>query len=338
MPASHSRSQSRVAITGASGLLGGNLAIELLEAGHEVVCTKRPSSRIDHLDAFDIQWVPADIGDPDALVRAFEGCDIVYHCAASTSIRKEIQPVHIQANIKGTQNVVEAVRKASVRRLVHTSSVVATAISTDGTPVNEDATWNFPELGFDDAYSLTKYQSEGFVREAAASDVDAVIVNPSFMFGPYDAKLSSGRMLVALAKRKIPAFTDGTSNYVDVRDVARGMILAAQKGVRGQRYILGNQNLSYQDLFRIVADIAGVKAAKRALPRSLATIGGWAGDIKERITGRDSDINSVTVGYGYCRGNIYSSEKARRNLGYETTPIETAIADSLDWFRAQGVL
>ncbi|MBL4634893.1 MAG: NAD-dependent epimerase/dehydratase family protein [Kofleriaceae bacterium] len=338
MNATNIPTQSRVAITGASGLLGGNLAILLREAGHEVVCTKRPSSRIEHLGAFDLQWVPADIGDTDALTKAFEGCDIVYHCAASTSIRKDVLPVHTQANINGTRNVVEAVRSASVRRLVHTSSVVATAISTDGTPVAEEAVWNFPDFGLDDAYSLTKHQSEEIIREAAAEDIDAVIVNPSFMFGPYDAKQSSGRMLIALAKRKIPGFTDGISNYVDVRDVARGMILAAEKGVRGQRYILGNTNLSYQELFRIVAEIAGVKAATRALPHSLAKIGGWAGDLKQRITGRDADINSVTVAYGYCRGNIYSSEKARRDLGYETTPIETAIADSLDWFRAQGVL
>ena len=329
----------KVAITGATGLLGANLAAALVEHGsYSITCTRRESSDIDHLSALPVSWVVADLSDVGALARAFDGADWVFHCAASTSIRARVRPDHTAANIDGTRNVLEAVQTAGVGRLVHTSSVVATALSTDGSLVDEAARWNFDELGLDDGYSTSKKQSEDMVLESAEADVDAVVVNPSFMFGPYDAKLSSGRMVLAVAKRKLPGFTTGMGNYVNARDVALGMISAAQSGRRGERYILGNENLSYREVFARIASQAGVKPPRRRIPHGLARVAGIAGDLKQWISGRDADLNSITVGYGYQMGSVYSSDKARRELDYRPTSIDDGIAAALDWFRARGLL
>ena len=329
----------KVTITGASGLLGANLAAAIAEHGsHAITCTKRQSSAVDHLSHLPLEWVVAELSDTGALTRAFDGADWVFHCAASTSIRASVRPVHIAANIEGTRNVLDAAEAAGVGRLVHTSSVVATALSTDGMPVDESARWNFADLGLGDGYATSKKRSEEMVLERAAADLDATVVNPSFMFGPYDAKLSSGRMVLAVAKRKLPGFTAGMGNYVNASDVARGMIGAAEKGRRGERYILGHENLNYQDVFERIAAQAGVKPPRRKIPRALANIGGLLGDAKQWLTGKDSDLNSITVAYGYQTGNVYSSDKAARELDYQPRPIDDGIAAALDWFRSQGLL
>src|ERR1044071_3774699 len=327
---------SRVAITGASGLLGGNLAAELIAAGHQVIAIRRAGTRTGHLDDVAIEWHDADLGSTAAMARAFHGAACVFHCAAQVSLRRTVSPEMSATNVVGTANVIDAVRAAGVPRLVHTSSVVAVGVSTDGRPCDETATWNFDTEGLVDAYAITKHQAEDVVN-AARAEVDAVIVNPTYMLGPRDARPSSGRLIIDTVRRRIPGWTPGYNNFVDVRDVARGMIAAWQRGRRGERYILSGHDMTYGDLFRTIAKVAGVKPPGLRVPRPAAWMFGKWGDLLER-TGREPVVNSTQIRYAFTDRFRFKSDKAARELGYQVSPIEPTIPDAIDWFRAAGML
>src|SRR5262245_23809996 len=207
---------SRVVITGASGLLGGNLAAELVAGGHQVAAIRRAATRTSHLDDLPIEWRDADLGSTAAMTDAFRGAACVFHCAAQVNVKRAVTPDMTAANVTGTANVIDAVVTANVPRLVHTSSVVAVGLSRDGKPCDETATWNFDTEGLVDGYAITKHQAEGVVQ-AARDRVDAVIVNPTYMFGPRDAKPSSGRLIVDVVRGRVPGAAPGHNNFVDVR-------------------------------------------------------------------------------------------------------------------------
>ena len=327
---------SRVAITGASGLLGGNLAAELIKAGHQVVATKRAGSKVAHLDDLAIEWRDAELGSRDHLARAFAGVDAVFHCAAAVGVQREVTREMRDTNVTGTANVIDACVAAGVKRLVHTSSVVAIGLSTDGRPCDETATWNFDQLGLLDAYAITKHEAEELVR-AAGAKLDAVIVNPTYMFGPRDARPSSGKMIIDVVKRRVPGWTDGYNNFVDVRDVARGMIGAWQRGRRGERYILGGHDMTYRAVFETIARVAGVKPPRLRIPLPIAKLVGRAGDFIE-ARGREPLVNSTQIRYAYTDQFRFASQKAANQLGYIVGPLEPAIADALAWFRGRGML
>jgi dihydroflavonol-4-reductase len=327
---------SRVAITGASGLLGGNLAAELAAAGHQVAAIRRPGTRTAHLDDIAIEWHSAELGSPAAMTHAFDGADCVFHCAAAVTVKRAVTPEMTATNVTGTANVINAVVAARVPRLVHTSSVVAVGLSTDGRPCDETAAWNFEDEGMADAYAITKHQAEELVH-AARDRVDAVIVNPTYMLGPRDARPSSGRLIVDVVRQRVPGWTPGYNNFVDVRDVARGMIAAWHKGRRGERYILAGHDMTYGDLMRAIAEVAGVPPPRMRMPWPAAWLFGKWGDLVERA-GRDPVANSTQIRYAYSDRFRFKSDKAARELGYVYGPIEPALRDAIAWFRARGML
>ena len=327
---------TRVAITGASGLLGGNLAAELIAAGHQVVAIRRAGTKVAHLDDLAIEWREAELGSIAAMTRAFEGAACVFHCAAAVSVKRDVTPEMTATNVTGTANVIDAVLAAGVARLVHTSSVVAIGLSTDGRPCDETATWNFDTEGMVDAYAITKRRAEDVV-EAARDRVDAVIVNPSYMFGPRDARPSSGRLIVDVVRRRVPGWTPGYNNFVDVRDVARGMIAAWQRGRRGERYILAGHDMTYGDVMKAIAAAAGTRPPRFRVPRPAAWLFGKWGDLVER-TGREPIVNSTQIRYAYSDRFRFTSDKAARELGYQYGPLEPALRDAIAWFRAHGML
>lgn len=327
---------ARVAITGASGLLGGNLAAELLAAGHEVTAIRRANTKAKHLDDLAIDWFEADLGDVAAMTKAFEGSSVVFHCAAAVGVMKKVTPELTAANVTGTANVIEAVAAAKVARLVHTSSVVTIGITTTGTPSDETATWNFEAEGFLDGYSITKRDAEDLVTQAR-DRIDAVIVNPGYMLGPRDARPSSGKLIVDTIRGRVPGTTPGYNNFVDVRDVARGMVAAWQKGRRNERYLLVGHDMTYADLFRTIARVANVKPPALAIPKPIAWVLGKLGDLSE-LAGVDPLVNSVQIRYAYTDRFRFKSDKAAKELGYTVGPIEKAIEDAIAWFRANHML
>jgi dihydroflavonol-4-reductase len=324
-----------IAITGASGLLGGNLAAEAIAAGHRVIATRRSGTQVKHLADLPIEWRDADLSSTDALARAFAGADVVFHCAAAVSVKRDVTREMRETNVTGTQNVIDACVRANVKRLVHTSSVVAIGLTTNGVPCDETATWNFDTEGLLDGYAITKHEAEELVH-AARDRIEAVIVNPTYMFGPRDARPSSGTLIVKVVRRQVPGWTEGYNNFVDVRDVARGMLAAWQKGRRGERYILGGHDMTYRACFETIARVAGVKPPRLRIPIPIAKLVGRAGDLIE-ARGREPVVNSTQIRYAYTNKFRFASHKAADELGYTYGPLEPAIADALGWFRANGI-
>jgi dihydroflavonol-4-reductase len=232
--------------------------------------------------------------------------------------------------------VIDACAAAQVRRLVHTSSVVAVGLSTDGRPCDENATWNFDTEGLVDAYAITKRRAEETINDAR-DRIDAVIVNPTYMFGPRDARPSSGRLIVDVVKRRVPGWTPGRNNFVDVRDVARGMIPAWEKGRRGERYILAGHDMTYGDVMGLIARVAGVTPPRVKVPRFAASLLGKWGDVVERC-GKEPIVNTTQIRYAFTNRFRFKSEKAARELGYTISPLEPAISDAIAWFRANAML
>ena len=166
---------ARAVITGASGLVGSNLAVELLRQGHTVRATRRSGSKVQQLDGHAIEWVGASLEDVASLKEAFAGADVVFHCAAQVGVSRRAPAAMARANVDGTRHVIEAVRATGVGRLVHCSTVGAVGLSEDGRPCTESARWNFPEYGLDDGYTTTKYQAELLVGEEVKKGLDAVV-------------------------------------------------------------------------------------------------------------------------------------------------------------------
>ncbi len=324
-------------VTGATGLVGGNLAVALMEAGHSVRCTKRSTSRTAHLDAWGFDWHEATLGDQASLERAFQDTEVVFHCAAAVSIQKTAPDWVVDANVRGTERVIAACRAAGVDRLVHCSSTVAVGMNDDASPANEKNAWNFDVYGLADGYSTTKRDAELAVMAEVADGLDAVVVNPGYMFGPLDIRPSSGKLLLEVERRAVPGASGGSNCFVDVRDVAAGMILAAERGKTGERYILGGENLSYGEVFQRIAAVAGSKPITALVPRWLANFAGWFGDAQQALTGREPLVNSNTIAWGYEPRFRFSSDKARRELGYTTRPLEEGIQAALEWFSAHGM-
>lgn len=323
-------------ITGASGLLGGNLAAALRAERVQVRATRRPSTKIDHLAHLDIEWVHADLDDRPGLTRAFAGADVVFHAAAAVEVTPTLSPAMRRANVDGTAAVLAAMRASGAGRLIHVSSVAAIGLSTDGRPVDESGRWNFDRYGLADGYSQSKHLAEELVR--AAGDVDAVIVNPTYMFGPLDARPSSGQLILDVVRRRIPGWTPGINDFVDVRDVARGTLAAWRKGARGQRYILGGERMTYRAVFDRIARLAGVAPPRFPAPRLAALALGKAGDLYQRITGKEPLVNSTAVRYAFTDRFQFSHDRATRELGYRHGAVDVAITDALTWFRQHGML
>lgn len=331
----------KVAITGVSGLLGANVAAAAIAAGHEVVGTRRAGSRADAVDDLvgsgAFRWAEAPLDDGDALARAFDGCGWVVHCAAATSVLPKPTPALIAANVEGTRAVVDAVRRAGVARLVHTSSTVTVGLSDDGAPCDEHARWNLPEHGLDDGYATTKRDAELLVGDAVArGEVDAVIVNPAFLLGPRDARPSSGQMILEVAAGRAVIASPGRNCFVDARDVAAGVLLAAERGVRGQRYILGGENLTYGEVFARIAAVVGARGPRGTAPWAVARMAGLAGDLAQWWTGREQAVTSITVRWGFAPGFVFSSDKARAELGWTAGPLDDGIRAAWQWFRDHG--
>lgn len=240
-------------------------------------------------------------------------------------------------NVGVTQAVVEAAIAAGTPRVVHTSTANTIGPTPDGTPADEQTPWAMDKAGLASGYPVTKWRGETLVKQAC-DKLDAVIVNPTYLVGARDARPSSGRLIVEVANRRIPFWTPGYNNFADVCEVARGMIAAWLHGKRGERYILGGEELTYRDYMERVARVAGVDPPRRQLPYPVAWIGGKAGDLLEVVTGRETTVNSISVRYAFTDRYRYCSDKAVRELGYVVGTIEPAIRNAVKWFRARGML
>ncbi|MCC7355653.1 MAG: SDR family oxidoreductase [Anaerolineae bacterium] len=325
-----------ILVIGATGLLGGNLTRQLVEQGEEVRVLARPRQRRkpSAIDGLPVEVVAGDVTDLESVRRALYACRHVYHAAGLLGMGSGEWAQYRRTNVEGTANVCRAAMEAGVERLVYTSTASAVGWSVDGNPVDETAPWNFDRWPV--PYIVTKREAEVLVIELVSRGLPAVVVNPTYCFGPWDAKPSTGTLLRVAATGLLAAVPGGGANFVDVRDVARGHILAMARGRVGERYILGGENLSWMEFFRLAAQLLRVRPPRFVFPRWLGVLGGYWADLLARL-GMPMPISANGMRTFYVR-HFVSSEKAKRELGYRPSSARTAIADAITWMREYGYL
>jgi dihydroflavonol-4-reductase len=322
-------------VTGASGFVGAAVLRALLARGESVRALVRSTSPRGNLEALACDIVEGDIRDPASMERAMAGVSTLYHVAADYRLWARDPGEIERTNIEGTRTVMEAARAAGVGTIVHTSSVATLRPNPDG--VADETAPHTMESAIG-AYKRSKVGSERLVEAMVAEGLPAVIVNPSTPIGPGDIRPTpTGRIIVDGATGKIPAFVDTGLNLVHVDDVAAGHLLAAERGKRGERYILGGNDVTLQDFLAEIAVRVGRKPPTIRLPRAPLYPLAWAAEAVAQITGKEPMLTADGLTMSKAR-MFFSTAKAERELGYKARPHAEALDDALRWFGAQGYL
>jgi dihydroflavonol-4-reductase len=322
-------------VTGATGFVGSHVARVLCQQGAELRLLIRPTSRTENLEGLRAERVSGDLCDADALRKGMLGCDLVFHVAADYRLWARYPREIYRANVEGTRTVLEAALAAGVRRVVHTSSVGTIGFRSNGRLADEDSPVALADMI--GAYKRSKFMAEQVAMEAAGEELDVVIVNPTTPVGEQDIKPTpTGRVIVDFLKRKFPAYVDTGLNLVDVRECARGHLAAAEKGRRGERYILGGEDLTLKQILDRLAAITGLPSPRVRLPYAVALAAGAVDTLFSGVLLRREPrvtLDSVRIG----RKKMFaSSAKAERELGWKIIPVDNALRRAVDWFRAHG--
>jgi dihydroflavonol-4-reductase len=321
-------------VTGGTGFVGSNVVRELLRAGATVRVLARPSSDRQALAGLTVEIAEGDLLDVTALRRAVAGVREVYHAAADYRLWAPDPRELYRANVDGTRAVIEASAEAGVHRIVHTSSVGALGIPADGTPGTEDTPVALADMVGD--YKRSKFLAEQVAREAAGRGVPVVIVNPSAPVGPWDVKPTpTGQMVVDFMRGRMFATMDTGLNLVHVRDVAAGHLLAARRGIIGERYILGRENVSLAGIGALLAEITGVPPPRWRVPYPVAWSGALCVETVARLTGGTPRVSVTAVRMARKR-MYFTSAKAVRVLGLPQTDVRDALRDAVEWFARHG--
>lgn len=326
-----------VFVTGASGFVGSAVARLLKEKGYRLRLGVRASSRLDNLEGLGAEVVTADMRDEAALREAMAGARYVFHVAADYRLWAKNPEEIVVNNREGTRAVMNAALKAGAERVIYTSSVATLKARTDGLAVDE--TKRHTEQSAIGAYKRSKLVAERVVEEMVRQEgLPAVIVSPSTPIGPRDIKPTpTGRIIVEAATGKIPAFVDTGLNLVHVDDVAAGHLLALEKGRIGESYILGGEDVSLREMLAVIAGQVGRKAPTINLPRTPLYPIAWIAEGLAHITGKEPFVTADALKMAKYH-MFFSSEKAKRELGYAARPYREALADALAWFQQAGYL
>ena len=324
-------------VTGATGFVGSAVARALVAHGHDVRVLTRPRSDRRNLAGLVAEEIEGDLTDAASLRRAVQGCRYVFHVAADYRIWVPDPDAMLAANVAGTVDLMRAAQAAGVERVVYCSSVAALGLRKDGvpadeaTPVTEDAV-----VGI---YKKSKYRAEQAVLAMVRDEgLHAVIVNPAAPVGPRDVKPTpTGRMIADAAAGRLPAYVDTGLNLVHVDDVAEGHVLALERGRIGERYILGNENLTLAQVFALVAEVAGRRPPRLKLNREMLWPLALGCEAAARLTGITPLVTRDHLRMAR-KTMFFSSDKARAELGFSPRPARQAVADAVAWFRAAGMV
>jgi dihydroflavonol-4-reductase len=321
----------RILVTGATGLVGNNVVRELVKRGQQVRVLVRNESDVRSLQDLSVERVTGDVVEPTSVQAALKGIDQIVHAAGRVHIGWGDWTVQRAVNVEGTRHVARAARESGCR-LLHVSSVDALGLATPPMWANESTP---PGGKTPCSYVITKQQAETVVREEQARGLDAVIVNPGFMLGPWDWKPSSGRMLLAVARRGVLAAPRGGCSVCDVRDVTNGLLAALQSAPTGKQYILAGYNISYWELWRQIATVTQVRKPLFRVGPLLRVGLGVGGDLITRLTGKEPEINSASLSMSDLFHH-YDSQLAKHELGYRNRDLEETLRDAWRWFRTYG--
>ena len=330
-------------VTGATGFIGGNLARALAERDDDVRVLVRPTSSDLAIRDVNVSRVSGDLLCTESLRRAVAGCETVYHCAANYSFWSRKGDDIYQTNVQGTRNLLDAAREAGVRKVVFTSSVSTIGLPQDGGgdpdgPLGDEGMAPEPShlIGH---YKQSKFRAEQLALSANDDDLHVVVVNPCAPVGEWDVKPTpTGRIPLDFARGRIPGYLDTGMNLVDVSDVAQGHILAMERGEPGERYILGNRNLTLLEVFGMLAEITGRRPPRIRFPYWLIMGAAYCDQwLKSDLMRREPSI--PVEGIKITRHPMYvSSGKAINELGFPQSPVETALEKAIRWFSDYGYL
>jgi dihydroflavonol-4-reductase len=324
-----------VLVTGGTGFLGSNLVAHLAGRGHTVRVLKRPASSSSLLDDFPIEVAPGDVTDLESLIAAARGVEGIYHVAAEVSYWRRRREAMYRVNVGGTRNVIEAAVRSGVRRVIHTSSIATIGYHEDGKPIDENTPWNWGPAGID--YFETKHRAEAEAMKGVARGVEVVAVNPALIFGPRDATWNAGRVFKMARARGMQMFPEGAAAMCDADDVCAAHIEAMTRGRSGERYILAGETVRYIDMFRMAADVMGVRPRVMTVPYALAAAAAWAAYGVSLVTNKEPMLTPemLRVANGTYR---YDSSKAIRELDYAQTPLRVSLEKAYRWYRDAGLL
>lgn len=327
-------------VTGASGFIGANLVHELVSRGHRVKVLVRPGSDQRGLRGAEFESFEGDVSQGERLKAAMRGCDWCFHAAASYHLWLPDYRPMFAANVEGTRTVIEAA--AGCGRIVYTSTVGCIGLPKlqNGRLVPSDENSSVSEAQMSNPYKRSKWQAEQVALELAKRGLPVIIVNPSAPVGPRDVKPTpTGQVIVDFLNRAMPAYLDTGLNFVHVRDVAVGHILAAEKGRAGERYILGNAegNWTLEESFRVLEQITGLPAPKIRIPYFVALGAAHVNEMLSRLSGRPPKAPLAGVRMAKYR-MFFSPAKAIRELGLPQTSPQKALMDAVEWFRQNGYI
>jgi dihydroflavonol-4-reductase len=324
---------SAVAVTGATGFIGSAVVRQLLEQKRSVRCLVEPGATTKNLEGLPVDQVPVDVTDFAAMKRALDGCETLYHLAAIYKVWLPDETLIHRVNNEGTTVTLLAAQAAKIKRVVYTSSIAAIGL-VDGGLADETTKWDLFDIA--NPYILTKWQSERIALRFAEAGLPVVVVNPAFPFGPRDiAPTPTGAIIVALLKKQVPGATPGGICTIDVDDCAAGHLLAEEKGRVGERYILGNDNVTLKELFALVAKVANIPAPKLPLPGAVAASVALGMELwADHVSHKEPRATYRSMRYAQ-RNAFFSNAKAKRELGLPSRPLEESVRRAVDWFRAE---
>ena len=321
----------KVLVTGATGHIGNVLVRSLLDKGYDVTAFVRNKEKLNALDGLSVSFAYGDVRDIESLKMAFKGIDVVFHLAGLIDIGNGNKKQMYEVNVNGTKNVVNACKEMNVKKLIYTSSVHAIPTKPKGEIITETKTFS-PDL-VKGTYSKTKAEATKYVLEANSKDLEVIITHPSGVIGPYEYITSNlGQLIIDCAHRKMGAYLDGGYNFVDVRDVADGLVSTLEKGKAGECYILAGHYVTIKELMKYVQDITGVPAPKFKIARWFAYATGALSEIYYKIVKQKPLFTSYSV-YTTGTNANFSIDKAKKELGYFPRDFKDTMVDTIYWMK-----
>lgn len=326
------------AVSGATGFIGSAVVRELVAQGRKVRALVEPGASTTNLDDLpEIERVAVDVNDRAGMLEALEGAHVYFHLAAIYKIWSLDREAIWRVNLEGTTTSLLAARDAGVQRIVYTSSIAAVGLGEGQTPADETTPWNIGDIAND--YIASKHQAERVALRMAEAGLPLVCVNPAFPFGPRDiGPTPTGGIVLNLLRGKVPAVGEGGFCAIDVDDVAKAHVAAETKGRMGERYILGNHNVTLREFFALVSDVAGLRAPKMPMPSVLARGAARGMEFWSDHVSKEPPLATYKSVQYMQRYAYFDGSKARRELGMPCTPLRTSVERAVEYFRTNGMV